>query len=98
MDGMWQFEEYCFFNWATGFLGTQIAQKLIKKCNTNIVVLVRGKDYDSAYRHLSRAWWEFSELIEEIKGIKKVNDNNIDENKIYLVNGNITTKSWIKFL
>lgn len=82
-----------FLTGATGFLGTQIAQKLIKKYNTTIVVLVRGKDYDNAYRHLSRAWWEFPELIEEINGIKKVNDNNIDENKIYLVNGNITTKN-----
>ncbi|MDD3984310.1 MAG: SDR family oxidoreductase [Methanobacterium sp.] len=86
-------KDIIFLTGATGFLGTQIAQQLIKKYNVNIVVLVRGKNYDDAYKHLTRVWWEFPELIEEIKGIKKVNDDNIDENKIYLVNGNITKEN-----
>ena len=79
-----------FLTGATGFLGTQIALRLIKKQNVNIAVLIRGKDYDTAYRHLSRAWWEWPELMEEIQGLKKFNENNSHESKIYLVKGDIS--------
>ena len=79
-----------FLTGATGFIGTQIALRLIKKQNVNIAVLIRGKDYDDAYRHLSRAWWEWPELMEEIQKVKKFNENNSHQNKIYLVKGDIS--------
>lgn len=53
-----------FLTGATGFLGTQIVRRLIKKENCNIIVLIRGPDDESAKRHLARAWWEWPELLE----------------------------------
>ena len=79
-----------FLTGATGFLGTQIAKRLIKKNEVDIAVLIRGKDYDDAYRHLSRAWWECPELMKEIQGLKKINADNTHESKIYLVKGDIS--------
>ncbi len=70
--GCGKLKNVVFLTGATGFLGTQIALRLIKKQNVNIAVLIRGKDYDTAYRHLSRAWWEWPELMEEIHGAKKI--------------------------
>lgn len=53
-----------FLTGATGFLGTQIARRLVKKENCSIIVLVRGSDDEYAKRHLARAWWEWPELLE----------------------------------
>ena len=53
-----------FLTGATGFLGTQIVRRLIKKENCKIIVLVRGEDAESTKRHLTRAWWEWPELLE----------------------------------
>lgn len=63
---------------ANGFLGTQIALRLIRRYNYKIVALVRGKNEDYAVNKLFRAWWEFPELSEEIG------------NRIYVVSGDIT--------
>lgn len=51
---------------ATGFLGTQITQRLLKETPYKLMVLVRGDDNEKALRHLKRAWWEFPELIQAI--------------------------------
>lgn len=63
---------------ATGFLGTQVIYRLLKETNSQIMVLVRGKDKETALHRLKRAWWEFPELI-----------NAIDK-RIYLLKGDIT--------
>lgn len=65
---------------ATGFLGTQIIQRLLNETQHKIIVLVRGYDGDTALRRLKRAWWEFPELI-----------NAIDK-RIYLLKGDISQK------
>lgn len=51
---------------ATGFLGTQITQRLLKETPYRLMVLVKGGDNETALRHLKRAWWEFPELIHAI--------------------------------
>ena len=61
-----------FFTGASGFIGTQIVRRLIKKSDTCIIVLIRGKTFEDAYRHLSRAWWEWPDLMEEIEGLKHI--------------------------
>lgn len=53
-----------FLTGATGFLGTQIVRRLVKKENCRIIVLVRGKDDETARINLARAWWEWPELSE----------------------------------
>ena len=63
---------------ANGFLGTQIAIRLLEGDNDKIIVLVRGKDKEDSVNRLYRAWWEFPELLNEI------------ENKIHVLNGDIT--------
>jgi long-chain acyl-CoA synthetase len=82
-----------FITGATGFLGTQMVRRLIKRENITLIVLVRGNDFNGAYKHLSRAWWEWHELITEIKGLKKFSDKEVDGRKIYLMNGDITQEN-----
>jgi long-chain acyl-CoA synthetase len=73
-----------FLTGATGFLGTEIAKRLIKMDNIILILLIRGKTHDYAYKHLSRAWWEFPELINELKNVKNTNS------KIQILKGDIT--------
>ena len=63
---------------ANGFLGTQAALRLLRSYNYKIIALVRGKDKQHAVNRLSRAWWEFPELLGEIG------------NRIHVLNGDIT--------
>jgi long-chain acyl-CoA synthetase len=79
-----------FFTGATGFLGTQIIRRLIKKEDINIIVLIRGENFEAALRHLSRAWWEWPDLMDEIDGLKKFNTNDYSDNKINLINGDLS--------
>lgn len=62
---------------ATGFLGTQIIQRLLLDTTYEICVLVRGGD---ASKQLSRAWWEYPDLIDNI-GLR-----------IHVYNGDITQR------
>lgn len=47
---------------ATGFLGAQIARRLIQRADCTIIALVRAKDHEDALHRLSRAWWDWQEL------------------------------------
>ena len=69
-----------FLTGANGFLGTQIASRIIKHHDHNIIAVIRGKNKEDAVNRLCRAWWEFPELLEEI------------DNRIHVVNGDITQK------
>ena len=82
-----------FFTGATGFLGTQILRRLVKKEDTCIIVLIRGKNFDEAYRHLSRAWWEWPELMEEIEGLDMFNIDDYRENKLNLISGDLSEEN-----
>ncbi len=65
---------------ATGFLGTQIIQRLLRETSHEIIVLVRGKDQETSLKRLNRAWWEFSELTDSLG------------TRIHFFNGDITQK------
>ncbi len=77
-----------FITGATGFLGTQIVRRLIKKENCDVMVLVRGKNDVDAYRHLSRALWEWPELMAEIGRSEKV-DKSLPGSRVHIINGDI---------
>ncbi len=51
---------------ANGFLGTQIALRLIKRTKHDIVALVRGENNIKATQKLSRSWWDWPELAKAI--------------------------------
>lgn len=69
-----------FLTGANGFLGTQIALRIIKQYDHKIIALIRGKNEEDTVNRLFRAWWEFPELLEEIG------------NRIYVLNGDISKK------
>ncbi len=73
-----------FITGATGFLGSQIAERLIKKPNLSLILLVRGNNYDEAVKHLSRSWWESENLMNELKEI------DTPSSKIMILNGDVT--------
>ena len=73
-----------FITGATGFLGTQIAERMINKPNTSLILLVRGNNYDEAVKHLSRSWWESKTLMNELKEIDTPNS------KIMILQGDVT--------
>ncbi len=70
--GRGKLKNIVFLTGATGFLGTQIVRRLIKKEISCVIVLVRGQNFEDAHRHLSRAWWEWPDLMEEIEELKKI--------------------------
>jgi long-chain acyl-CoA synthetase len=86
-------KDIVFFTGATGFLGTQIIRRLIKKEDINVIVLVRGENFEAALRHLSRAWWEWPDLMDEIDGLKKFNTRDYRDNKINLINGDLSEEN-----
>jgi long-chain acyl-CoA synthetase len=67
---------------ANGFLGTQIALRLIRQYDYKIIALIRGKNKEDAVNKLYRAWWEFPELLEEIYNRIQVVTGNITQNNI----------------
>ena len=69
---------FIFVTGGTGFIGTQIIRRLIKDTNNTILVLVRGENEQEVKNRLVRAWWDWTELR-----------NNIDS-KIQIVQGDIT--------
>lgn len=73
-----------FLTGATGFLGTEISERLIKRKNLSLMILIRGKNYEDAYRHLKRAWWESKTLKNELEKIGNENS------RITILNGDIT--------
>ncbi|MHB1294536.1 MAG: SDR family oxidoreductase [Anaerolineae bacterium] len=53
---------------ATGFLGTQVARRILRETDGPLWVLVRGEDADNARRRLERLWWDWPELAGAIGG------------------------------
>ena len=48
---------------ATGFLGAQIARRLLLETDLTVIALVRAENEPAARRRLSRAWWDWPELV-----------------------------------
>lgn len=66
---------------ANGFLGTQIARRLIKNEENYIIALVRASNKENALRRLKRAWWNWPELLATIgKQVKLVSGDITHEN------------------
>lgn len=53
---------------ATGFLGTEIALKLVEQSDRKVYVLVRSRDESEASHRLKAAWNNFDKLYEKIGG------------------------------
>jgi long-chain acyl-CoA synthetase len=53
---------------ATGFLGTQVALRLLRDTEHRLLALVRAPDRESAEARLARAWWDWPKLVEAVGG------------------------------
>jgi long-chain acyl-CoA synthetase len=51
---------------ANGFVGTQIARRLLQEKEVTIFALVRAVDDEEGARRLSREWWDWPELVNAI--------------------------------
>jgi len=47
---------------ATGFLGTQVARRLLHEMDLTVIALVRAENQAAAAHRLARAWWDWPEL------------------------------------
>ena len=73
---------YVLLSGSNGFLGTQIALKLIS-CDLKIIALVRSRTNQDAETRLKRAWWEFPELLEALKNNQvEVISGNVEKNHL----------------
>lgn len=57
---------------ATGFLGAQVARRLLSEPDLVILALVRASDRDVAARRLARAWWDWPELAKAVTNLERV--------------------------
>ncbi|HLN88819.1 MAG TPA: SDR family oxidoreductase, partial [Candidatus Binatia bacterium] len=51
---------------ANGFVGTQIARRLLQNQDVTILALIRAADAEEGARRLSREWWDWPELVNAI--------------------------------
>jgi len=51
---------------ANGFIGSQIAKRLLKQPNTKIIALVKAKNNIEAKNRLCKAWWNWPEIHDSI--------------------------------
>src|SRR5512135_3044927 len=51
---------------ASGFLGAQVARRLLACTDYTVYALIRANDAGSAARRLSRTWWDWPELAQAI--------------------------------
>ncbi|HSV92163.1 MAG TPA: SDR family oxidoreductase, partial [Desulfobacterales bacterium] len=52
----------------TGFLGAQVARRVLSNTDHSVVALVRARDVEEAKQRLERTWSEWPELAREIGG------------------------------
>jgi long-chain acyl-CoA synthetase len=57
---------------ATGFLGAQIARRLLYEADLTVIALVRAENQAVAAHRLSRAWWDWPELVTALIQRQKV--------------------------
>jgi long-chain acyl-CoA synthetase len=75
---------------ATGSLGTQIALNLIRETAHTVVVLMRAGDKEAAFCRLSRAWWDWPELVEALGKRVQVLVGDVSAPKLGLENDEYT--------
>lgn len=51
---------------ATGFLGAQIARRLLHARDLTVIALVRGAGQAAAAHRLARTWWDWPELVSRL--------------------------------
>lgn len=51
---------------ATGFLGAQVARRLLRATDLTVIALVRAENQAAAVHRLSRAWWDWPELAKAL--------------------------------
>ena len=69
---------------ATGFLGAHIAFRLVTETDHDIIALVRAEDNEAAVRRLSRAWWDWTELVQALSGRVRVIKGDVAEPRLGL--------------
>ena len=57
---------------ANGFVGTQIARRLLQNKEVTLLALIRAADAEEGSRRLARDWWDWPELVEAIGARVKV--------------------------
>jgi len=55
-----------FLTGSTGFVGTQIAKKIILETDDQIITIVRAESQENAILRLKRTFWEIKELKDQI--------------------------------
>jgi len=51
---------------ANGFVGTQIARRLLQNKEVTLLSLIRAADSEEGSRRLAREWWDWPELVDAI--------------------------------
>ncbi|MCK5628694.1 SDR family oxidoreductase, partial [Candidatus Bathyarchaeota archaeon] len=69
---------------ANGFIGTQIARRLIHQPDTEIVALVRARSQEEAVSRLHRAWWSWPEIQASIGSRVKAVAGDVSCNRLGL--------------
>jgi long-chain acyl-CoA synthetase len=57
---------------ANGFVGSQIARRLLQNKEVNVLALIRAADAEEGARRLAREWWDWPELVNAIGTTVKV--------------------------
>jgi long-chain acyl-CoA synthetase len=65
-DGGSKVSRSIFITGANGFLGTQIARRIINQTEHKIIALVRAENDEIALKRLNRAWWDWPELTDAV--------------------------------
>jgi long-chain acyl-CoA synthetase len=69
---------------ATGFLGTQIARRIIKETDHSMVALVRADNDEKAKQRLLRIWWDWPELANAVGDRVEIFKGNISDERLGL--------------
>ncbi|RPJ43678.1 MAG: NAD-dependent epimerase/dehydratase family protein, partial [Chloroflexi bacterium] len=75
---------------ATGFLGAQIARRLLKEPGLTVIALVRAENQVEAERRLERAWWDRGGEVEVLPGDLSLPHLGLDEPSYARLAGRVT--------
>ncbi len=81
-------QQVVFLTGATGFLGTQVARRLLQIKNTRVIALVHAAHRQEALDRLSRAWWDWPELAAELASNTSINEPS--DSRIRVIAGDVS--------